>query len=136
MTESLATLPRPTLDDLADRLAAAKSAENAARDHRIAIEEQIIAAMGVKDEGSFSLEGSRYKVTTTGKLTRTVDDDTLEAIADQIPVAIWNRLVSYTPKLNLKELRYVEQNEPELFAILAKAITTKPAKPSVAIKEL
>ena len=125
----------PVLNDLARDLAEAKAI---ARNHsaNIAdIEKRILAIVGNKTEGATSVHTDHFKVTTTGKITRTLDaDETKRLYLDGlIPHWIYNRLFSWVPKMDLGELRYVEQNEPDYFKSLSTALTSKPAKTAVSV---
>lgn len=123
------------LDQLAYQLTQAATEEKAARERRIALEEQIDAIMGHKEEGAFHLETDYYKLTTTGRITRTIDEKVLSAIRDEIPDAIFDRLFKWKPSLVLKEMHYIQRNEPDLYEALSQAITAKPAKTAVKIEE-
>lgn len=128
--------PRPDqLDQLAFQLTQAATEEKAARERRVALEEQIDTIMGHKEEGAFSLETDYYKLTTTGRITRTIDEKVLSAIRDEIPNAIFERLIKWKPSLVLKEMHYIQRNEPDLYEALSQAITAKPAKTSVKVEE-
>lgn len=111
----------------------AKQNEASWRDARILIENEIIEITGAKPEGSETHTAGEFKVTVTGKMTRTLDADLWESVKDSIPENL--RPVTYQPSLDLKGLRYLQNNEPEIYAIAAKAIEMKPAKTAIAIKE-
>lgn len=111
----------------------AKKMESSWRDTRIQMENEILEITGSKPEGSETHSAGDFKVTVTGKMTRTLDADLWESIKDSIPENL--RPVSYKPFLELKGLRYLQNNEPEIYAIAAKAIEVKPAKTAIAIKE-
>lgn len=125
-----------TLDELAAQLLTAKERENDARLIRQDIEDQIVALVGTKPEGTTKAAGQRFEVSTTGKMTRTLDDAVVATLRDKVPGPLFDRLFNYSPKLNLREYRYVEANEPDYFALVSKAVTTKPAKASVSVKEV
>ncbi len=122
------------LDELAYQLEVAKTAEAAAREHRISCEEAIIAAVGVKEEGAQTTKTAFYRVTTKGTLNRTLDERTWLSIRDEVPDAIAEQVVTYKPSLSTAGLRFIELNEPQLFRIIARAITTKPGKPAVVVE--
>ena len=124
MTEELSTLALHWRD--------AKRAEEIARDNRIRIEEEIIALAGCKDEGSETHKAGDWKIRITGKINRTLDVAAWETIAPSIPEQM--RPVVYAPKLDTKGLRYLENNEPEVYARIAQAIVAKPGKPAVEVK--
>lgn len=129
-------LQAPTVDELAVLLQRAKDKENDARLVRLDIEAQILELVGVDAEGTKTVKGDQYQLSTTGKVNRTIDQRKLSDLKSKIPTPLFKRLISYTPKLNLKEYRFIEANEPDYFALIAPAVTSKPAKPSVSIKEV
>lgn len=129
-----ATEPSP-IDVAAAALLAAKEAERAATEARIDAEQALIALAGdLKAEGANTLLSDAYKVTITTKITRSVDQARLAEIASQVPGEFGKRLIRWKPDLVMSELRYIEHNEPQVYAIVAQAITAKPAKPAVEVK--
>ena len=108
--------------------------EKAARAARIAAEKVVIELIGLKEEGSQSAKTAYFKATTTGKLSRTLDEAAFMAMREQIPDNI--APVTYHAKLDLKKLRALEQANPDAYALMAKCITTKPAKPAVKVEML
>lgn len=128
------TEPSP-IDAAAAALLAAKEAERRAIEARIDAEQALIALAGdLKPEGAHTLLSDAYKVTVTTKINRSVDQGKLAEIASQVPGEFGQRLIRWKPDLVLSELRYIEANEPQVYAIVAQAITAKPAKPSVDVK--
>lgn len=125
-------MPYEILPTLAESWRAAKRAEERAREERVRIEEEIIAITGCREEGSQTHDAGDWKITVTGKLTRKLDADAWARIEPSIPEAM--RHVKYVPSLDTTGLRYLENNEPDIYRLVAKAIETKPAKPSVSIK--
>jgi len=125
-------LTNNTLEDLAEAWRIAKRDEDQTRKERVEIEEEIVARTGIKEEGSQTHEAGEHKVKVTGKLNRTLDAETWENIKHTIPETM--RPVEYKPTLDTKGLRYLENNEPETYAKVAEALTTKPAKPSIEVK--
>lgn len=122
------------LDELAYQLEVAKTAEAAAREHRIACEEAIIAAVGCREEGAQTTKTAFYKVTTKGSLIRTLDEKAWRAIRDQVPDAIADQIVTYKPALSTAGVRFIELNEPALYRLIARAITVKPGKAAVSVE--
>lgn len=120
------------LEELAGQWRAAKRAEERARDERVTIEQQIITFTGCKEEGSKTHEAGDFKITVTGKLNRKLDLPVWNDIESRIPEGL--RPVTYKPSLDTKGLRYLENNEPDIYRMIAGAIETKPAKPSVTVK--
>lgn len=133
MTLALATETEVTIDQLVANFIAAKAEENAANKRRIAIEEQIIAQLGKRDEGSQTHElTSGMKVTITGKLSYKADMEKLQAICAKLPPEM--RPIKTETKLDETGAKYLRNNEPQIWAKLAAAITIKDAKPSIEIK--
>lgn len=124
---------QPTVEQLAQDYIAAKAAEAAANKQRVAIEEQLISALGAKEEGATTTELTNgLKVTITGKLTYKADMPLLMQIAGALPENL--RPIKTEVKLDETGAKYLKNNEPEIWAMLAPAITVAPAKTSVAIK--
>lgn len=123
-----------TFDQACAELEAAKIAEAAATAARIDAECAVLAEMESKPEGSVTQRGHAYKATATFTVNRSIDAAALEAIREQIPVPLFEQAVSYKPSLVQAGVRYLQQNEPETYAVLAQAITAKPGKPSVRIE--
>lgn len=121
-----------TPDVIAAELWAAKVAEKKAAEARIALEAELIGELGARPEGSETHELDGFKVKVTGKLTRKVTDfaSFLDA-AIKLPEAL--RPVKTETKVDEAGLKYLETNEPKLFAKLAKFIEVKPAKTAVDI---
>lgn len=122
----------PTELEIVQGIIDAKNAEDDAKQKRIELEEALIAIVGKKDEGSQTHKIGDYKVTITAKLTRTLDKNVWAKVENAVPESL--RPVEYKPSLDLKGLRYLELNEPEVFKLVSTAVTVKPAKPSVSIK--
>ncbi len=113
----------------------AKAEEQRAKDRRIEAEKQLIELVGFdKIEGSSSFETMDLKVTLTGKLTRILDRKKWDAIKHTIPTDL--HPIDYKPSLILPAIRYLENNEPATFKAVSQAITTKPAKVAVTLKEI
>lgn len=126
--------PTP-IEQLAERIAELKAAEQAANTARLEAEKQLLARLGEMDaEGTSKFEAGAYAITVRCSVTRSVDREALERIAGQIPEAIAKRLFRWKPELDTRELRYIQNNEVELYATLAQAITIKAAKPSISIE--
>lgn len=118
-----------------DQIRTAKTQEALARMRRIEAEKQLIELVGFdKQEGSSSFESCGMRVTLTGKLTRTLDPKKWESIKHTIPDGL--HPIEYKPHLILQAIRYLEDNEPEIFQKVSKAITTKPAKVAVTLKDI
>lgn len=124
------------IDEAARALEIAKFAEAKATADRLRAEQALVELMPTKTEGSVSMKGGEFKVSITYAMNRTVDAPALAAIRDGIPAALLDQAVAYKPSLVLAGLRYLQNNEPDAYAVLAQAITSKPAKPSVKIERV
>jgi len=124
------------VDYLASKLIEAKEVESAARKYRLDAEQQIIAEIGVKEEGTTTEKSDLFSVSTTGKLTRTLNVEKLISLKGRIPAPIMDMVVKVKPQLDTKNLRYIQANEPDIYQVFSEALTIKPAKPSVTVKEL
>lgn len=122
------------IDTLAAELEAAKIAEESAKSARIDAETALVALLGAKDEGAQTHRGNAYKVTVTGVVNRTVDEGALDAVRERVSPEIFAKAFRYKPAVNDSGIRYLRDNEPELYAIVATAITAKPGKPSVRVE--
>ncbi|MBB4863322.1 hypothetical protein HNP46_002169 [Pseudomonas nitritireducens] len=112
----------------------AKSRESTANAERVAIEQQIVAAVGFPDEGSKTQKLEGFKVTTGGKLTYKADMPQLTNLVEQLPPHM--RPIKSEPKLDETGCKWLRTNEPNLWALIAPAIETKPAKPTVKIERI
>jgi len=122
------------LDVLAAALENAKADEAAATAARIDAENALIELLGVKPEGSATHKSAAYKVTITGNVRRTVDEAALAAVREAMPEALFERAFRFKPEVSVSGVRYLQNNEPELYAIAAQAITATPGKPSVRVE--
>lgn len=131
-------LPMPSaLERAAEALIQAKAAEIAANQRRLEAERDVLHLLGeIEAEGTHKSTSGNYTVTVRSSMNRTIDRDVLVQIAPQIPEQIAKRLFRWKPELELRELRYVQDNEPELYAVIAQAITMKPAKPTVTVERV
>ncbi|MCC6530951.1 MAG: hypothetical protein IT531_00240 [Burkholderiales bacterium] len=130
-------LPIPTkqpksLESLVYDLLEAKKAEADARDARTAIEDEIIAITGAREEGSETHDAGLFKITVTGKLARSIDWRAYDAIESKIPEHL--RPVKLERKLDEVGCRYLEQHEPIFYSLLVRGLTVKRAKTAVAVK--
>ena len=124
--------PQP-VDLLGFELAKAKKLEASAREKRVQIEQQLIEAIGAKEEGATTQAGNFFKVTTTGKLTRKLDVKAFNAIAAQLGE---HAPVKTTVSLDVRKLKTLAVDEPVLFSMMLDVIETKPAKTSVTVVEV
>lgn len=107
----------------------AKAAEQKANEARVAIEEQIVAALGQKEEGAQTHKVGSYKVEIVGKISRKLDFAAWDIIKDKFPTEL--RPIKIKEELDEKGVKYLQLNEPQLYAILPLEI--KPAKTAVKV---
>jgi hypothetical protein len=118
--------------EIANDLFEAKLAEKEANERRVALEEELIALVGAREEGSQTHEIGDYKITITGKLNRKIDWDLFDqSIAAKIPQTL--QPVKIKRELDDTGVKYLANNEPQIYKLLAKALTVKPAKTAVTI---
>ena len=118
-----------TLYDLCMRLTEAKAAEEITKAHRIAVEEEIIALCGAKEEGSQTHKAMEFSVEITGVINRKMDWDKWEEVKASIPEAL--RPIKLKPELDVTGVKYLKANEPEIYALLP--ITATPGKTGVKV---
>jgi len=124
--------PQP-VDVLGFELAKAKELEASAREKRVQIEQQLIDAIGAKEEGATTQSGNYFKVTTTGKLTRKLDVKSFNRIAAQLGE---HAPVKTTVSLDVRKLKKLAVDEPVMFNMMLDVIETKPAKTAVTVVEV
>jgi hypothetical protein len=117
----------------ASRLLVAKTREAEATAERIAAEEQLTGLLPTKDEGTVSTTTDQVKVSVNYSLRRTVDEAALDAVRKALPPALFARLFRFKPDVNVRELKYVQSNEPDFYAATVQAVVTRPSKPSVRV---
>lgn len=137
MNNPLNAVPNePNLDTLASILITAKIAAKHAQEEVLKAEEAIIRAVGAKDEGSFTVRCDHYKVTTTQPVRRTLNESTIRAIRREIPEDIFEAMFDYKPSLNVRLFKECQELRPEVYNLVAKAVTSKPGKISVKVEDL
>lgn len=122
------------INELAQAYQVLKEQESHLKVEMQTISDQLVELVGTKEEGSVSAKTDAFKVTVTGKLNRSLDADKVQALASTLPAPLYNRLFKFKPSLDLKEMRYVQNNEPDFWAHIAPAITAKPGKPSLKVE--
>jgi hypothetical protein len=121
------------LDQLATEWRRAKEREEAARNDRVALEQKIIELHPAKEEGALTIHTALgSSITLVGKVTYKVDIDKLTALTGSWPVDI--RPIKTKIEADETKLKALRSDVPELWAKIADAIETKPAKTGVSIK--
>lgn len=122
--------PALTLEQLAAEWLVAKAEEAHANKRRTAIEEQIVALTGKKDEGSQTSAATGFKITVTGKVSRKMDWAKWDEVKGKIAPALWP--VKMKPELDETGVKWLQQNEVEIYALLP--LEVKPAKTAIEVK--
>lgn len=122
------------IDALAAQLQAEKIEEAQATARRIATEQRLIELVGAKEEGDQRTMGREWKVITTGVINRKFDEAALASLREQVPAALFDQCVRYKPEPITAGLRYLRNNEPETYAVLAQALTATPGKTGVRVE--
>ena len=110
-----------------------KAEEIAARDKRIAIEDEIIAVAGSKEEGTETITlDSGVKIKITGKIIYKADNlDEVVLILRSLPDQF--RAYKVETKLDESKIKKIRMYQPALWRELAMHITAKPAKTYVVV---
>jgi hypothetical protein len=123
------------LDQLAYALEMAKQHEAEARNVRLAAEDALIAAVGLKDEGTQTAKTDWYKVSVTQSLTRSLTPDFAERL-DALDPAIFCTVIRHKPEVNVSALKQLATANPDAYRLACSAIVTKPSKPSVKVERI
>lgn len=131
----------PELLALAANLDSAKRIESDAKAARIKAEEAIIDLLSFElSEGSqtfkLGLELGACTVTLKRPITRSVDTEAWLEARKNLPPSLAKKLMRQSFDLDLKEARELEKDNPDLWRIVAAAVTSKPGKIGVELKEL
>lgn len=123
--------PPKSAEQLAQEWLDAKAEENAARAKRIEIEEALLEILPCREEGSQTskLENG-MRVVTEGRLTRSIDAKALADDWSELP-AIIQGTFHWKPDLKITCFKSLEDDHK---ALIAKYVTTKPAKAGVKVE--
>lgn len=109
----------------------AKRREEEAKASRIKIEDEISEALDAKAEGSITHKVEPYKVTLSQPIYRKMDWEMWKTIKGDIPAELWP--VKMKLEVDDAGCRWMMENRPDLWAIVAKAITATPGKIGVKV---
>jgi len=124
------------IDTACEALMAAKLELKAAQGQHAAAEDALAALVGSKPEGSKTIKGTRFKVMTTGVVYRKVDEAALESVRARLSADTFDQVFRFKPEVVTAGVRYLQNNEPALYAIAAQAITATPGKVRVEVVEI
>jgi hypothetical protein len=111
-----------------------KQIEMAANHSLIKIEAQIVAAFEAKNEGAITHKTENYKVTLKQPIARSVDAAKWDEVKNRLPENL--HPVNMAPKADAAGMKYLSENEPTIWAVIAEAFTTKPGKIGVKVEKL
>ena len=132
MKPNLKLAPPPkTPEFLAQAWLDAKAEENTARAKRVEIEEELLSILPCREEGSQTnkLENG-MRVVTEGRMTRSIDAKVLQDDWNDLP-AIIQGTFHWKPDLKITCFKSLEDDHK---ALIAKYVTTKPAKAGVKVE--
>ena len=121
-----------TITELTAALQAAKAAEDNAKALRLEIEGKIVALYAKPATGEGIHNDEEFSI--TWKLNRTVDSEKLSAGYESLPVNA-QRAFRWKAEVELKNLRALAELDPVSYSAAAEYITSKPAKPSIDLKD-
>ena len=117
---------------LATKWRAAKAKEDAGRDERVDVEQQILALNPAREEGSQTITTpSGIKITTTGKLTYKADLAKVLEITQSWPQDA--KPIKTEVKVDESILKALREHSPDAWRQLAPAVTVTPAKTGVKV---
>lgn len=120
---------------LAELWLEAKTNEENYRKLRIQAELDIIANIGAKLEGTETTTVDHYKIITTGRLTRRVDWDKFDdEVAPNMPKQLMP--VKTKRELDAAGLKWLQNNEPDYYRLMARCLETKPGKTGMKIERI
>jgi len=122
---NLATLARDWLE--------AKRDEKKANLRRLDIEAQLAQAIEIKSEGASTTHIEGYKITATQPISRKVDPVAWEKVKSKLPPILWP--VKFKLEADVAGCKYLANNEPELWSMVAEAFEAKPGKIGFKIEE-
>jgi hypothetical protein len=121
-----------TISELAAQLRMAKQAETEAKAERLRIE-GLITEQFAKPESNEGTHNDE-EFTITWKLNRTVNTDQLATDYDDLP-ANAQKAFRWKAEVNLAYLRSLSEIDPAAYNKAAVFITSKPAKPTIELKD-
>lgn len=124
------------LQELSKQWEKAKAKEKAANTERVNIEAEMAMMLNIPEDldGTKKFETEDYKVTITGRITKKIDADLLQEIADENNTSNYlGTLFNWKPTLDAKAWRNAN---PTITSPLMGAITSKPGKPSFKVEKI
>jgi hypothetical protein len=110
----------------------AKRREDDAKRQRLEVEAQIGAALEKKPEGAITHKLEHYKVTLSQPIYRKVDPVKWDGVKTLISANLWP--IKTIIEADATGCKYLANNEPALWAMIAGAFTVTPGKVGVEVK--
>jgi len=110
----------------------AKRREDEAKKARLEVEAQLGAALEKKPEGAITHKLEHYKVTLSQPIYRKVDPVKWDGVKTLISANLWP--IKTIIEADATGCKYLANNEPALWAMIAGAFTVTPGKVGVEVK--
>ena len=120
------------VEPLAQAWIEAKRDETLATARRVEIEDKLIPALEIPDEGSKTQKVGAFKITVTQPIGRKLIADEWAKVAKLCPVDM--QPVKIKVEADPAGMKWLQQNEPLMWAKIAPAFETKPGKVGFRIK--
>jgi len=120
-----------TLEMLAAQYYAAKEIETRATEKRRDLGVAIAAMLRHESESSKTYAADGWKITVKAPVTRSMNWKAWETVKEAIHPDLWP--VETKTVLSETGVKWLMNNEPEIYRILAEALTVKPASISVTV---
>ena len=116
----------------------AKAEEEQARQERLELENELLDLIGDSEDGTETHKIEDYTVKVVAKVTRTVDPDmwgivTHDLSDEEFPIEMNPITIEERYKVSGPICRELQKYNPELFATLSRAITTKKNKSTITV---
>jgi len=121
------------LSELAAQYVAAKAEEARAIEALRVIIKKIQAITGHESEGCFNPCCIDWKVTVKAPLITAIDWQHWETVKTSIPEALWP--IETKTVLDEKGVKWLKNNEPEIYAVLAQCLTTNPGAVQISVAQ-
>jgi len=110
----------------------AKRREDEAKKARLEVEAQLGAALEKKPEGAITHKLENYKVTLSQPIYRKIDPVKWDGVKTLISANLWP--IKTIIEADATGCKYLANNEPALWAMIAGAFTVTPGKVGVDVK--
>ena len=125
----------PDIDDLAERLIAAKENVREAQRQLQTLETIAIELLGAKDEGVSNFPGGDHQVSTTGVINRKLVGD-IDHMKRTLDRDVFKMIVTFKPHLNVATLKQLATLDPKSYQAALRFIESKPGKTKVEVKSI